>query len=57
MKVKALAVTALLLFSTTTFAGAGVLEDEWTEGMYKYCKYSDGVVIKIGLVSFCPQFL
>jgi len=56
MKVKILIVFSALLFSAVVFAG-GVLVDEWEGDIYKYCKYSDGTVIKIGLVSLCPPIL
>ena len=42
---------ALLTFS----AFAGVLMSQWTEGTSRYCKYSDGEVIKISFGSTCPS--
>lgn len=52
MKVKVLAACSIILFSAMAFAA--ILENEWEDDMNKYCEYSDGTVIRIGLVSLCP---
>lgn len=42
----------LLLASTGAFAYANLVA-QWVEGGNRYCKYSDGTVIKVG-VGLCP---
>jgi hypothetical protein len=53
-KIKFKIITALSVVLFSSVALAAILESEWENDMYKYCKYSDGTVIKIGLVSLCP---
>ena len=43
-----------LLLGFSTFAFAGVLMQQWTEGNKKYCKYSDGSIITVSYTSICP---
>jgi hypothetical protein len=52
MKVRILAAFSIVLFSTIAFAA--MLENEWEDDLNKYCEYTDGTVIKIGIVSLCP---
>lgn len=49
-------IAAALLATTSTFALAmwGSLTGQWTEGMNRYCKYSNGKIITIGLIEICP---
>jgi hypothetical protein len=49
---KLLIIVLLLAFSTSAFAA--VLTSQWTEGLNRYCKYSDGVIITIMSYSLCP---
>lgn len=49
---KILVVSFLLMFSTSAFAG--VLMGQWTEGLNRYCKYSDGKIITVNFGSICP---
>lgn len=46
-----LAVIAIVS-SSTAYAG-GVLMKQWTEGMDRFCRYSDGEVVKIDFNSVC----
>jgi len=51
--IKLLAFSTIFMWSSVSFAG--VLIDEWPDGLlYKYCKYSDNVVIKIKYYKMCP---
>jgi hypothetical protein len=52
MKIKVLAAFSIILFSN--IALAAFLEDEWEGDIHRYCKYSDGTVIKIAFVALCP---
>jgi hypothetical protein len=49
---KLLIVMLLLMFSMSAFAA--VLTSQWTEGLNRYCKYSDGIIITIKSYSLCP---
>lgn len=42
----------ILAFSTLAFAG--ILMEQWPEGMNRYCKYSDGTIITVSAASLCP---
>ena len=53
-KIKFKIITALSMVLFSTVALAAILESEWEDDMNKYCQYTDGTVIKIGLMSFCP---
>ena len=52
-KLKISAVIAIVIFSSSVFAE--VLTGEWTEGIKKYCQYSNGDVIEISFGSVCPR--
>lgn len=43
-----------LLFSASAFAVTGYLQGEQTNGMLKYCKYSNGVIITVNSFELCP---
>ncbi|WP_163937588.1 hypothetical protein [Paraferrimonas sp. SM1919] len=46
---------AALLIAIAMPASAAVLMQEWTEGMYRFCKYSDNSVIRVGFNEMCPR--
>jgi hypothetical protein len=48
-------VTLCLFVFSSSLAFAGVLQQEWTEGTKRYCKYSNGEVIAISYGSTCPR--
>lgn len=48
-------ITVLNILLTYSSVFAGVLLSEWTEGINRYCKYSDGSVITLSFGSTCPS--
>ena len=55
MKTQLRIIAMMTLIASSSSAFAGVLTSEWTEGISRYCEYSDGVVFKIGFGSVCPR--
>lgn len=53
IKVKVIATIVISLSSSAVLAG--VLMSQWTEGNSRFCKYSDGQVVKISFVENCPS--
>lgn len=53
IKVKFITAFAISVFSSTVLAG--VLMSQWTEGNSRFCKYSDGQVVKISFAENCPS--
>lgn len=51
---KLTAILFMVFFSLSASALTGFLESQWTEGQWKYCKYSNGKIITISNVSLCP---
>jgi hypothetical protein len=51
---KAIIFCMLLILSSSALALTGFLNGERTQGMNKYCYYSNGVVITINSISLCP---
>ncbi len=49
---KLLIVMLLLMFSTSAFAG--FLTDQWTKGVNRYCRYTDGTIVTISVTTLCP---
>jgi hypothetical protein len=47
--------TSCSLALVSSLALAGVSMSQWTEGTSRYCKYSDGDVIKIDFGATCPS--
>ncbi|UUA74677.1 hypothetical protein [Cellvibrio sp. QJXJ] len=52
-KFKFIVAIAISLLSSAVLAG--VLMSQWTEGTSRFCKYSDGEVIKISFGETCPS--
>ncbi|WP_201588546.1 hypothetical protein [Psychrobacter pulmonis] len=50
-KSKATVTVLMLLLSINAFAG--VLMQQWTSNTDRYCKYSDGKVVKMNFGSVC----
>ena len=46
---------AAAIFVWSTSSMAGVLMSQWTEGTTRYCKYSDGEVVKVNFGSTCSS--
>ncbi len=44
---------SMIFLSSTVFAS--VLVQQWTEGTSRFCKYSDGTVLKISFGSTCSS--
>lgn len=44
----------MFMFGFSTLAFAGILMTQWTEGMNRYCRYSDGTIITVSAASLCP---
>ena len=55
MKTKLKIFIVLVMVGWATACVAGVLMQSWTEGTSRYCKYSDGKVLKISYGSTCPS--
>ena len=49
-------VLAGILFAScsSAFALMGFLESESVNGMNRYCKYSNGVILTVSAVALCP---
>ena len=47
-------IVMLFVLGLSTLAFAGILMSQWTEGMNRYCKYSDGTIITVSTTSLCP---
>lgn len=58
MKSIALVLTLVLTLALSALTAQaqliGFLERQWTEGPYRYCKYTNGVIITIKSVELCP---
>jgi hypothetical protein len=52
-KLKISAVIAIVIFSSSVFSE--VLTGEWTEGIKRYCQYSNGDVTEISFGAACPR--
>ncbi len=52
-KFKVLFGAIILMWSTVSLAS--VLMSQWTEGTERYCKYSDGEIVKISFGSTCSS--
>lgn len=50
-----LAAVAFALASGSALAFSGILQSEEVNGMLKYCKYSNGVIITVQMHEFCPM--
>ena len=48
-------IAAVLLATSSTFALAltGWLSTQWVEGTNRFCKYSNGKIVTVGLINFC----
>lgn len=46
-----------LAFCASAFAYPGVLEREWVNGQYRYCKYNNGVVVTVNAYDLCPLMI
>ena len=55
MKTKLKIFIVLVMVGWATACVAGVLMQSWTEGTSRYCKYSDGKVLKISYGTTCPS--
>jgi hypothetical protein len=55
-KIKIILFFVCLLGLISSVAFAGVLMSQWTDGNSRFCKYSDGQVIKIDFNSMCPSY-
>ena len=54
MKIKIkISLASLILISSAVHAG--VLMSQWTEGVTRFCKYSDGEVVAISFGSTCAS--
>lgn len=47
-------IVLMFVLGFSTLAFAGILMQQWTEGMNCYCKYSDGTIITVSATSLCP---
>mgnify|MGYP003980512833 CR=1 FL=1 len=45
----------MVIISSSTVYAYGILTNQWDDGYYRYCKYSDGKVVKIDFTSVCEQ--
>jgi len=50
-------ILVIVAILSITASATGVYQNEWTQGMHRYCEYTDGTVITVDFTDICPRYV